>query len=309
MSDFDPRELRQAFGTFLTGVTVVTTNSHDNVPVGFTANSFSSVSMEPPLILVCPAKSLGSFKLFEACDHFAVSILNESQRDVSNTFASSGEDRFSKINWSSDQFGSPIITGANTTFSCSFFNSMDAGDHIILVGKVESFSTTGESGLGYSPNGYFSLTLEREAEAQSSGTHAATVGAIIEFEEKVLLCDTGKGYQPLSMSAKQRGSLATVRKHLSNAGLTADIGPVYSIYDHSETAEVITWYRGHTRDSNTHGLGEYIPIQQLKSLRYSNEAVKTMMHRYATERANGVFGLYVGDESTGDVHLFGEGAI
>jgi len=309
MSKLDLRELRRAFGTFLTGVTVVTTTGPDKTPVGFTANSYTSVSLDPPLLLVCPAKSLGSFKLFESCSHFAINILNESQQKVSNIFASSEEDRFSQVGWLEDPFGCPVFTDVCTSFSCSVYDRVNAGDHIILIGRVESFSTTGKSGLGYSPDGYFSLELERRAKSLNLREHRASVGAIIEHEGAVLLCRTPDGHEPPSVNARHAGSTSAIQQLFQESGLEVQIGPVYSIYDNSETNEFITWYRCHAATANTGSLGDYVPVQQLSSLTYANGAIASMMQRYVTEKTTGVFGLYTGDETRGDVHLFGENPV
>ncbi|MEP0940380.1 MAG: flavin reductase family protein, partial [Rhizobiaceae bacterium] len=88
MSAPDPRVLRDAFGAYMTGVTVVTARRADGVAVGFTANSFTSVSLDPPLLLVCPGKFLSSYETFASCTHFAVSVLAEGQKDIATVFAS-----------------------------------------------------------------------------------------------------------------------------------------------------------------------------------------------------------------------------
>ncbi|MCB1639495.1 MAG: flavin reductase family protein, partial [Thiothrix sp.] len=106
----DPNSnLRQAFGAFMTGVTVVTTRTEEGSPVGFTANSFTSVSLEPPLLLVCLSLNMHSLPAFRTCGHFAVSILSEQQQDVSNLFASYMGDRFASTRWHADSFGMPLI--------------------------------------------------------------------------------------------------------------------------------------------------------------------------------------------------------
>jgi len=96
MTTLDPRALRNAFGSFMTGVTVITSRDASGAPVGFTANSFTSVSLDPPLLLVCPGKFLSSYDAFTNCSHFAVNVLAEGQEEVSNTFAGYKGDRFAK---------------------------------------------------------------------------------------------------------------------------------------------------------------------------------------------------------------------
>ncbi|MCL4170982.1 UNVERIFIED_CONTAM: hypothetical protein GTU68_025228, partial [Idotea baltica] len=103
----------------MTGVTVVTTQSDDGEKVGFTANSFTSVSLDPPLLSVCLAKSMSCCDIFEKSSHFAINILAEAQEDISNLFASYKGDRFAKVKWQADDFGTPILDGVTTHFSCS----------------------------------------------------------------------------------------------------------------------------------------------------------------------------------------------
>jgi len=178
MNEINLKELKKAFGTFITGVTVVTTKnqnythaSHEETTnkenknqyfsnIGFTANSFTSVSLDPPLLSVCLAKSMSCCEIFEDCSHFAINILAETQEDVSNLFASYEGDRFSKVDWKPDANGSPLIGGVTTSFSCSNFQQIDAGDHMILIGEVTDFETTGDEGLGYSNKGYFRIGRE-----------------------------------------------------------------------------------------------------------------------------------------------------
>lgn len=95
----DLRALRDAFGAFLTGVTVVATFNDEGGPIGFTANSFTSVSLDPPLLLVCLAKTSRNYQTLMTAKGFSVNILSEDQKDVSNTFARPVEDRFAAVDW------------------------------------------------------------------------------------------------------------------------------------------------------------------------------------------------------------------
>ena len=167
MTEIDRGSLRQAFGSFLTGVTVVTTRSADGEPVGFTANSFTSVSLDPPLLLVCPARSLSSFSAFAQCTHFAVNVLAEGQEDVSNTFAGFKGDRFARVAWRTDADGSALLEGAAAQFSCRTSQIIPAGDHVVLIGEVNSFAASEQGGLGYSAGAYFSLGRARQARANN----------------------------------------------------------------------------------------------------------------------------------------------
>ena len=187
MSALDPLELRSAFGKFMTGVTVVTAISAEGAAVGFTAISYPSISLDPPLLLVCPAKTLSSYPVFAACETFAVNILAEDQQDVSNIFVSSKDDRFAQVSWCTDDLGNPVIDGTAASFSCTAHARMEAGDHLILIGRINQFETTDAGGLGFGNGGYFSLGMERKVAELPTANRPVTVGAIIEHEGRVLI--------------------------------------------------------------------------------------------------------------------------
>jgi flavin reductase (DIM6/NTAB) family NADH-FMN oxidoreductase RutF len=157
MQTVDPKKLRNAFGSFMTGVTVVTARNGDGTIVGFTANSFSSVSIDPPLLLVCPGKFLSSYDTFANCNYFAVNILSKGQEAIANTFATSKADRFANVAYRDDLHGVPLIDNASAQFSCTRHEALPMGDHCILIGKVEAFAHSGLDGLGYGAGQYFKI--------------------------------------------------------------------------------------------------------------------------------------------------------
>ncbi|CAM8672618.1 alpha/beta fold hydrolase [Sphingobium sp.] len=133
----DSRTLRDALGCFATGVTVVTTLDRDGNPVGLTANSFTSVSLDPPLLLVCLANGAGSLPAFLAASHFVVNVLHIGQQPVSGRFASRTEDRFGQTDCEIWDSGVPVIRHSLASFECARDTVHDAGDHKILVGRVQ----------------------------------------------------------------------------------------------------------------------------------------------------------------------------
>ncbi len=132
----DARTFRDALGCFATGVTVVTTTDSYSEPVGLTANSFTSVSLDPPLLLVCIANGSSSAAVLESAERFAINILQIGQQLTSNRFAGKNEDRFAETPWQMSEFGIPVLTGALASFECVREAIYPAGDHFILVGKV-----------------------------------------------------------------------------------------------------------------------------------------------------------------------------
>jgi len=133
----DARTLRDALGCFATGVTVVTTRDGEGRPVGLTANSFTSVSLDPPLLLVCLAKTASSLPCFAVAEAFAVNVLHIGQQTVSGRFASKTEDRFAGTPWEVWDTGAPIVENSLASFDCTRHAWHDAGDHVILIGHVQ----------------------------------------------------------------------------------------------------------------------------------------------------------------------------
>lgn len=132
----DARTLRDAMGCFATGVTIVTAHTPEGIPIGLTANSFTSVSLDPPLLLVCVANTSGSAGVLRNADHFAVNVLQIGQQTTSNRFAAKAEDRFAATPWEVGETGVPVLTGSLTTFECARDAVHEAGDHFLLVGRV-----------------------------------------------------------------------------------------------------------------------------------------------------------------------------
>lgn len=129
------REFRDALGCYGTGVTVVTAQTGDG-PLGMTANSFASLSLDPPLVLWAPAKSSRRFASFAAAHHFAIHVMGEDQHRLARHFAREGHG-FDAFDWALSDAGVPILAGCLARFECHLTATHDAGDHAILVGHVD----------------------------------------------------------------------------------------------------------------------------------------------------------------------------
>ena len=251
-------------------------------------------------------KSLVHIQLLSVASISQWTVLAEDQRALANLFVSGSGDRFSGIEWQPDANGCPIFPGAAATFSMRVHERVDAGDHLIMIGEVEAYECTGKAGLGYSNEGFFSLGLERRA-ADVPRSSDVTVGAIVAFKDKVLLLRTGdKWYPPQVESAGRRGSLTAIRYYLAAAGIEADFGPVYTVFDSQSDAAVFTYYRASVDSPPPAAFGELVPVDDLTSLNYRSDAIGDMMRRYAVEYRQGVFRLHVDEELQGDAHLIGE---
>lgn len=150
----DPRELRQVLGAFVTGVTVITTIDAAGQCHGLTANSFSSVSLVPPLVLWSQALTAYSHPVFRDAEHFAINILADDQIDVSNRFAKAGEDKFGQTRVRPGRGDVPLIEGCSAYLECRRFAGYPAGDHMIFIGKVERIERTGRRPLAFGSGKY-----------------------------------------------------------------------------------------------------------------------------------------------------------
>jgi flavin reductase (DIM6/NTAB) family NADH-FMN oxidoreductase RutF/DNA-binding MarR family transcriptional regulator len=137
---FDVRDFRSALGHFPTGVTVITTIDTNGEPIGCTASSFNSVSMDPALVLWSVDKNAYSAKIFEQAEYFAINVLSENQVPTSNRFAGRGEDKFKDVSYSVGLGGIPLLEDCGAQFECKTWNVYDGGDHLIIVGEVVNYS-------------------------------------------------------------------------------------------------------------------------------------------------------------------------
>jgi flavin reductase ActVB len=133
------QDFKEAMARFASGVTIVTTRDASGRPFGFTASAFSSLSLTPPLLLVCLDRGADSFPVFEKCDAFAVSILESGQSDLAMTFATRGADKFAgDPAEDGPALRLPVIKGAIVTLECTLHEQLEGGDHVILIGEVVS---------------------------------------------------------------------------------------------------------------------------------------------------------------------------
>jgi len=150
----DKELFRQVLSHFATGVTVVTTLDAARRPQGLTATAFTSVSLEPPLALVCIDKTAETYAHFAPAGVFAVNFLALDQREVSQRFAKHGGDKFSATSWRPGELGTPILAGTIGYVECRIVHSYDGGDHTIYVGEIESAAAAEGQPLLYFRHAY-----------------------------------------------------------------------------------------------------------------------------------------------------------
>ncbi len=134
-SEQSARKFRDVLGRFCTGVTVVTSLSNGQ-PVGMTCQSFSSVSLDPPLVLFCPAKSSRAWPQMQRAGFFCVNLLSHDQLELSNGFAAKGADKFAGVSWRPSATGAPLLDGVLGWVDCTIYAVHEAGDHYVVIGRV-----------------------------------------------------------------------------------------------------------------------------------------------------------------------------
>jgi len=144
-----PNDFRHVLGHFATGVTIISTCDAEGRPTGLTASAFSSVSLDPPLILVCVDHKAQSYPALRDTGRFAVNVLGHHQEHVSRRFATTRLDKFDEVAYRMSELGLPLVEGALAHLECTTVNAHQAGDHTIFVGRVESAHADGEHPLLY----------------------------------------------------------------------------------------------------------------------------------------------------------------
>jgi len=150
----DKNELRRVMGHFATGVTVITSLRKSGELHGLTANAFTSVSLTPPLLLICVDKKAESYQCFEESGVFTVNILAADQEDVSRKFAVSGGEKFEGVSYRAGANGAPILAGTIGYIECKVVSTYDGGDHTIYVGEIEQAETREAKPLLFFRGGY-----------------------------------------------------------------------------------------------------------------------------------------------------------
>ncbi len=149
------RRFRDVLGRFCSGVTVVTSISGDQ-PVGMTCQSFSSVSLDPPLVMFIPARTSRAWPVIQQTGHFCVNFLAADQQAVSDVMASKGADKFGGLSWSTSKSGAPLLDGVIGYVDCTVHSVFEAGDHFIVIGRVQDMDVLQPDGdpLLYFRGGY-----------------------------------------------------------------------------------------------------------------------------------------------------------
>lgn len=302
MSEMDSvnkiRELRDAFGSFMTGVTVVTTCKDDGTPLGFTANSFASVSLDPALLLVSIAKTSSNYNNFANASHFAINILAEEQKDVSNTFARPSDDRFANLVWTKSASHNPVIDQVSAWFDCTTYQVVDAGDHAILIGKVEDFGSAGFAGLGYYRGAYFTPA---KSSTDVISSMKVMMMALIGHENQILLEQTQDQKWTLPhLMVEKDGAEKALEKIFAAYQPEASPSFIYSVYDDVTTQQQYIAFLCNTPIAHA-TKGQFVDLNDLEQLTFVDSALESMLMRYRKENHLKTYGVYYGNQISGTV--------
>jgi len=304
INDIDVNELRRALGCFVTGVTVITTTATDGEPRGFTANSFTSVSLDPPLVLACIARRAGSFDVFRNASAFAVNILQEDQRDLSATFASSKPDKFAGLQWTASKAGSPLLPACSAWLDCEMHDQIEGGDHVILIGRVVDFAHSPLIPLGYYSGSYVGFGMERRAVEGLTADRQVVVGGIFGKDGNVLLLSRGgefhlpESHRLGSEDDRSSGLFA----ELAKVGVRADLNFVYAVFQDQGSGLLHVFYRGEIIEGPAPGsAAQLVPLERIAEQPIASLTTQHMLRRYAREQLSSGFGIYVGDSTKGIV--------
>lgn len=230
----DPQAFRAALGSFATGVTVITARASDGTPVGLTANSFNSVSLDPPMVLWSLAKKSHSAPVFTTATHWAVHVLAADQELLSGRFARSGEDKFACLAVERGVGGVPLLEGCAARFQCRTAFQHEGGDHIIIVGQVMAFDREDRAPLVFHA-GRYALAAQRDPSLPKARS-ARVAGGLGEDLLGYLL---GRAYYQFHLGVRDKARAAgldekqwivaaalTVRDGVSAVELDAALGYV-----------------------------------------------------------------------------------
>jgi flavin reductase (DIM6/NTAB) family NADH-FMN oxidoreductase RutF/DNA-binding MarR family transcriptional regulator len=194
---FDIRDFRGALGQFPTGVTVITAIDEQGKPIGCTASSFNSVSIDPALVLWSVDKSAFSAEIFKKAEYFGVNVLSENQVAISNRFAGRGEDKFKDVTYTSGLGGAPLFEGCGAQFECKTWNVYEGGDHLIIVGEVQKYTHNDSLTPLVFSGGSYAVTSPHHGDSKDESIHKTDNKFLDDYLLYLLHSATAKCHQDL----------------------------------------------------------------------------------------------------------------
>ncbi|HLQ19102.1 MAG TPA: flavin reductase family protein, partial [Tabrizicola sp.] len=216
-------------------------------------------------------------------------------------FASRTPDKFQNCAWTPGPADMPLIDGSLATFTCANHQLVDAGDHLILIGRIDHFATSEGQPLGYFRGNYFSIGIERDLAEAAAAAKGSRLGAVLACNGGVLLKDT-EG--TLSLPLAPQPTLDSLTAKLTALGLTPRIDFVYAAFDDRSTGGHAVYYHGQVFGTLPPGF-RVVPLTDLAQAQIANPAEAQMLARYAADFKNGSFSIYHGTDTSGQVRQLG----
>ncbi len=310
MNQSTQQDLRQILGKFLTGVTVVTTIDQHDVPVGFTANSFTSVSLDPPLILVCLAQSAGLASVFRRATSFAINILSVDQEVISNGFARKDADRFAQVAWQQKVTGSPVIEGCAAWLDCEMYEKIIAGDHVILIGKILDAEKMALYPLGYYQGRYCAIDLPEETLSlleRRKSVHSTT-GILVDHDDQLLFIEQSDGrFDVPRAEPGGEGDESRINAAMTKLGIEVHNKVLFSVVEGRHHQRISIYYRCNVEPGEPlPSTAKYFKMEALPIDQLARPDLAHVLKRYLEEKNSGQFGIYVGDEHQGHIEQIAE---
>ncbi len=308
MTENSEQDLRQILGKFLTGVTVVTTLDKNKVPVGFTANSFTSVSLDPPLVLVCVAQSAGLSAVFRRANAFAINILAAGQDAISNGFAHKDADRYSGVAWSAKTTGSPVLDDCAAWLDCKMHEIILAGDHVMLIGRIVDAEKTTRHPLGYYQGQYCAVDLPEETLSRlehRESVHAST-GILVDNNNQLLLVKQSDGRYDVPRAQPSEDHETGINSAMRNLGIDVREKVLFTVVEGRHQQRLSIYYRCRTAERATPENAEYFDLDALPLDNLSRPYLAEVLQRYTNEKQAGKFGIFVGVEHQGNLEDIAE---
>lgn len=297
-AQMDMKVFRRATSSFLTGVTIAMTEDSSGKPWGFTANSFSVVSQDPPLVSICVGRETRSFRAFQENNYLGISILSAEQRETAIRFAQSTADKFAgvKLREPTCQKEAPTLDGSAAWFECEIVERLVAGDHILLIGRVLETGASPTRPLGFIRGTFFEPAPT--VDTPIDGERRVTAGWVVEHDNKIILKRDAHhgGRFGLPTSLMKQGSSTTeslARSAFDVFNAPVDISFLYSVIDDPDHQSTCFVYRG--RMGNDFQETKQLKVFDVDALPWSDLAPHAVpvLKRYVAERPTQDYGIFL----------------
>ncbi|CAG7615671.1 flavin reductase family protein [Leucobacter soli] len=305
-TSIDPTTFRQVLGSFLTGVTIVTTVGSDGEYRGITANSFTSVSLDPPLVLFCIGKQSSSCEAFTEAEGFNIHILSAEQQGLARQFVrGTSEEKFANVPITTTETGAPLLSGVGAWLACRRHQVVDAGDHYILIGEVYACEAQDYRPLGFFQSQFQTFSMGDEiAQYSARPSGSVTVAWILAADDGRVVLRRNE-QDELEIPKNRTGSTRLGDEYLAGmagglVGAEAGIDFLFSLYE-AEDERLVLIYRG-VLEGPVGGLAEgmeLVDLEQLGSLSIAETVEQSILRRYQRERIEARFGVYSGSQAEG----------